>query len=78
MREWRVAMGGDLMAAIANAIGVDGQKCRRIVLDAPYDGAVVVYVEMLTDTRILELNWTGELKDTEVKFAPKPDESKPE
>jgi hypothetical protein len=78
MSKWRVALGGDLMVAIANAIGVDGQKCRRIVLDAPYDGPVVVYVEMLTDTRILEFNWKGELKDTEVKFAPKPDEGKPE
>lgn len=36
-------------------IGVDPSTSRRVVIDIPHDGAVMIYVERFGDTRMLEI-----------------------
>ena len=57
--------GDDLGARIAKALGL--KNTRRIILDVGYDAAVLVYVEMIGDTRLYEIDFNG--IDYEIKEA---------
>jgi len=59
-------LGRKLMETIAPAIGLEVGHLRRIVIDAPLDDVVSVYIELVGDERLLEINWAGDLKDGEI------------
>lgn len=53
-----IMRGSELLEKVCEAVGVDFQKTRRIVLDIPFDDWVAVYVEMIGDERLLEISTT--------------------
>ena len=59
--------GSDLITALAMALGLDGSRVRRIVIDAAYNDVVVVYVEQIGAVRMLEIDWPGHLKDARIR-----------
>jgi len=48
--------GTELLELVCKAIDVDFQTVRRVVLDIPYDNYVIVYIERLGTTKLLEIN----------------------
>jgi hypothetical protein len=46
-----------LMAQICEACGIDGDNVRRVIVDAAVDHAIVVFVELFGDERMLQIAW---------------------
>lgn len=67
----RVLLGRDLLVALCKALNIEEPKVRRIVLDVRFDAAVIAYIEQFGTNKLLEINWAGDLKETEIKFADK-------
>jgi hypothetical protein len=44
-----IALGREALLQLVEALGLRGQNVRRLVLDVPADGVVVVYVERYGD-----------------------------
>jgi len=53
----RAIVGISLLDKVASALLIDPGLVRRIVLDLPYDGVAVAYVETLVDKKMLEIEW---------------------
>ena len=49
----KILLGSDFLTTLCNALGLE--KVKRIVLDAEMDNAVIVYVEMLGDEKLLDI-----------------------
>lgn len=47
--------GAEFIDLVRHVLGLDGAKLRRIVIDAHFQNVLIVYVEMLGDTRMLEI-----------------------
>ena len=67
----RIITGGALLKALAPVVGFDVSVIRRIVLDVRLDDVIVVYVELLGDSRLVEINWPGELKEANIVMVEK-------
>jgi hypothetical protein len=68
MNKHNVISGAKFMKSITPALGLESDApLRRIVLDIPHDGPVFVYVEYLGDERLVQVDWAGAIKDTEIK-----------
>ena len=40
----------------------DADRCRRVVIDAPHDGAVTMYIERLADSKLLDSEMPQEIR----------------
>lgn len=47
----------DVGKTICNALGVDSDMVRRIIIDINIEYPVVAYVEMYGSEKILDINW---------------------
>lgn len=52
-----IISGETVTGEICKALDIDPGRVRRIILDLPADGMVVAYVEMIADTRFLDIKW---------------------
>ncbi len=64
---------GDKLLTRLHELGVIPLYTRRVVLDIPFDGVVMMYVESFADKRILKLDATN-FEDIQVCFADKDEE----
>ncbi len=68
----RVLAGNRVIEQIASALGVDGRLCRRIVLDVAFGSPVQAYVEMFGSEKLLRVDWSGQLQNTNLVIMDKP------
>ena len=61
VRVWAAANGDVLAEQICEAMGVDLMKVRRIVIDVPFEGMSLVYLELVGDAKLLDINWRESL-----------------
>lgn len=61
-------LGRDLLMMLAKALNIEETKVRRIVLDVRFDAAVVAYIEQFGTRKLIDINWSGNLQDTKIKF----------
>jgi len=47
----------DAIKQICEALEIPYERCQRVVIDLEYRGVPVIYVQMLGDKRMLEINW---------------------
>jgi len=52
--------------AICEAIGIDANFVQRIILDLQVEDVVKVYVQMMGDEQLLDIDWTAALDGGEV------------
>lgn len=57
---------GELLNNIAEAVGADPSLIRRIVVDVQIGHPVFVFIESFGSKQLLNVNWAGDLKDTQV------------
>ena len=48
--------GSDFLNIICDALDINKETVRRVVLDIPYNDVVVAYIEQLASSKILEIN----------------------
>ena len=58
-KKYEKILGQDLAILIAKGLGLDPLKVRRVVLDVGVNCAVVAYVELIGDERLIEIDWSG-------------------
>ena len=56
MSENKIISGKEFSQAICKALGLEINRVRRIVLDISKDSLIVAYVEMIGDSRFLEIS----------------------
>lgn len=61
MSQQRKIIGWQLIPVLAEALGIEADTIRRIVIDAPYNNVVTVYVERVGTAGLLEVSWPAEL-----------------
>jgi hypothetical protein len=59
MNTFHIIAGKEIGIKISEALGIDPDRTRRIVLDIGIEGPIVAYVELLGDRRLLQVDWTG-------------------
>lgn len=57
-----IVINAEVLCKIADALGIEKEHLRRIVIDLPYNDVPVIYTEQLGDRRLLEIGW-AEFKD---------------
>ena len=55
--EHKIMVGSELSIKVCEAMGLDVNRTSRIVIELTPFQPVAVYVEMLGDTRLLEVDW---------------------
>lgn len=60
-------VSNELFDALSNALGLP-PYLQRVVIDVEQGKFVKVYVEMAGDERLIQIDWAGHLKNTEVKI----------
>lgn len=55
------------------ALGIDGARCRRLIIDAEVQHVLKVYVEYYGDERVLDIRFP-ELGEVDIRGVPAPDE----
>lgn len=63
-----IILGNEIMRKVAEALGVDFDHTRRIILDWKTQSPIVAYVEMYGTDRFYEINFADLSKATEVKL----------
>ena len=58
--------GIDVLKQLAPVLGFDMNTIKRVVIDLQFDDVARIYVELLGDIRLIEFDWAGTLKDTEI------------
>jgi len=66
--------GGELLMKIAAAMGMDGTRIQRVIIDVAAGDFVRVYVQAVGSEELLNLDWPGFLTDVQITTAPTPDE----
>lgn len=54
-----VIHGRSLLKVVSKAVGLEFQKMRRIIIDIPYDGVVLIYAEMIGESELLEIDYSS-------------------
>lgn len=67
MAKDRMLLGGALIDRLAPLVGVDPTKTRKIIIVAQYDAVAEVYVEMLGDERLLQIE-PAHLEDAKINI----------
>ena len=65
MSENNVIPAKEFMKLLCPALGIEYKRLRRIVLDMSYDSIITAYVELIGDSRLLELSQS--LEGVEIK-----------
>ena len=63
-RESIVATGSKFLEVICPAIGVEPELVKRVIIDAPFDDIVQVYVEMIGSSKLLNIDF--DLKEARI------------
>lgn len=50
-----LGMHSKFMHALIERLGLDKQKVRRLVIDCPCDGPILIYVELYGTTEVLDI-----------------------
>lgn len=64
----RIVPSQEIMDKISEALGFDISLCQRIVLDLQVDRIPTLYVQMVADERVLNLDWPGLVNGFVVKW----------
>jgi len=56
----------DVGLAICKALNLDAGLVQRIILDLPAEGVIKVYVQMMGDRQLLDIDWAAALGKSEV------------
>lgn len=62
-----LAANDELAREVCKALDIDPCLTRRIILDFPYEGPVLAYVEMYASNKILKVDWAAGLSCAEIK-----------
>lgn len=54
-----VIHGRSLLNVVSEAVGLEFQKMRRIIIDIPYDGVVLIYAEMIGEDELLKIDYSA-------------------
>ena len=68
----KIASGGHFCMAVRKALGITTPS-QRIIIDAPCDGVVTVYVQLVGDDRLLSLDLETLLQGTQPIFVERKD-----
>lgn len=65
------AKGDKLGRVLCEALGLDPDMTKRIVLDVPSGGPVVAYVEQYASSMVFEIDWSALLGKIQIAEADK-------
>jgi hypothetical protein len=72
MAQVKIIAGTDFLRTICDAINVDFNAVRRVVLDVSYNEAVFIYVEQLGTDKLLNINMQSDgIKLSEISVVKK-------
>ena len=60
-----------LIEKLAPIIGVEYDNIHRVVIDLECGDVPIVYVQLIGDSRLLEIDWPGELSSATIRFSDK-------
>ena len=58
MSDSRIISGKEFSVVLCKSLGLDPNRIRRIVLDVSVRDVVIAYVELIGDSRLLEISQT--------------------
>jgi hypothetical protein len=66
-----IIAGKDLGVKVCEALDLPVDQVRRVIIDIPASGAVLVYVELFASESILDLDWNKGLQGAQVTILDK-------